>query len=226
LIRDELLMPRPSLIVFDLGKVLVDFDYSIAARQIAARSNPQLSRDRLFSDHAPLLFRYEVGQITTEQFFEEMRAITGFSGSLGDFAEPFADIFTAIPPMVELHSVMRKQGFRTWIFSNTNPLAVSHIRHHFPFFKDFDGYIYSYEHGAMKPDTKLYEVLERTTKCSGEEIVYIDDRPENAAAGAGRGWRVVLHESPDRTRSALRAMGLLNDPRCRSVYSEPERDSP
>ncbi|MGD0615383.1 MAG: hypothetical protein ABSA69_08095, partial [Verrucomicrobiota bacterium] len=83
------------------------------ARRIATRSNPQLNLDRLFSDHAPLLFRYEVGQINTEQFFEEMRALTGFSGSLADFAEPFADIFTAIPPMIELHSVMKKQGFGT-----------------------------------------------------------------------------------------------------------------
>ena len=198
-------------IVFDLGKVLVDFDYSIAARRIAARSSPQLDRERLFSDHAPLLFRYEVGQITTEQFFAEMRAITGFTGSLDEFAEPFADIFTAISPMIELHAVMRKQGFRTWIFSNTNPLAVSHIRRHFPFFKDFDGYLYSYEHGAMKPDAKLYEILERTTQRRGEEIVYIDDRPENVATGAGRGWRAVLHESPGKTRSALREMGLLEN---------------
>jgi len=200
-------------IVFDLGKVLVDFDYSIAARKIAARSSPQLSHERLFSDHAPLLFRYEVGQINTEQFFAEMRAITGFSGGLDEFAGPFADIFTPISPMIELHAVMRKQGFRTWIFSNTNPLAVSHIRRHFPFFKDFDGYLYSYEHGAMKPDAKLYEILERTTQRRGEEIVYIDDRPENVATGAGRGWRAVLHESPGKTRSALREMGLLDGSR-------------
>lgn len=206
-------MPRPSIIVFDLGKVLVDFDYSIAARKIAERCSPRLDHDRVFSDHAALLFRYEVGQINTEQFFDEMRAIIGYSGSLDEFAKPFADIFTAIAPMIELHSVIRKLGFRTWIFSNTNPLAVSHIRRHFPFFKDFDGYIYSFEHRAMKPDSKLYEVLERTTNHRGEEIVYIDDRPENVAVGAGRGWRVVLHESPDRTRSALKNMGLLDDSR-------------
>ncbi|MEJ0089101.1 MAG: hypothetical protein WDM80_05035 [Limisphaerales bacterium] len=29
---------KSSVVVFDLGKVLVDFDYSIAATQIAARS--------------------------------------------------------------------------------------------------------------------------------------------------------------------------------------------
>ena len=59
--------------MFDLGKVLVDFDYSIAARKIAERCSPRLDHDRVFSDHAALLFRYEVGQINTEQFFDEMR---------------------------------------------------------------------------------------------------------------------------------------------------------
>ncbi len=32
-------MDSPKAVVFDLGKVLVDFDYSIAARRIAARSS-------------------------------------------------------------------------------------------------------------------------------------------------------------------------------------------
>ena len=29
---------KPSIVVFDLGKVLVDFDYSIAGRRLAAQS--------------------------------------------------------------------------------------------------------------------------------------------------------------------------------------------
>src|SRR5262249_41583197 len=101
----------------------------------------------------------------------------------------------------------RRQGFPAYIFSNTNDLAIGHIRGRFPFYRDFDGYVLSYEHGAMKPDAKLYEVVERETKRRGEEIVYIDDRPENVAAGAARGWRTILHETPGATRTALRSLG-------------------
>jgi 2-haloacid dehalogenase len=62
----------------------------------------------------------------------------------------------------------------------------------------------------MKPDAKFYEVVERETKRRGAEIVYLDDRPENAAAGTARGWHAVLHETPQKTRAALRELGLLN----------------
>ena len=35
---------RPRVVVFDLGKVLVDFDYSIAVRRFADRSEAGLKR--------------------------------------------------------------------------------------------------------------------------------------------------------------------------------------
>ena len=98
----------------------------------------------------------------------------------------------------------------TYIFSNTNELAVSYIRRAFPFFANFNGYILSYEHGAMKPDAKLYEVVEQQSGHSQSEILYLDDRPENIAAGAARGWRVILQESPEQTRAVVESLGLLN----------------
>ena len=111
--------------------------------------------------------------------------------------------------MVTLHSALRQKNIPTYIFSNTNELAVGHIRRNFPFFANFDGYILSYEHGAMKPDSKLYEVVERQTGRRGSQILYLDDRPENIETGAARGWQVILQESCEKTRSALQALGLL-----------------
>src|ERR1041384_6667241 len=154
----------PAIVVFDLGKVLVDFDYSIAARRIAPLCQPPADAVKFFSEHAQLLLNYELGLLTTQQFFDAVRSASGFCGKRNEFDEFFADIFTEISPMVELHAELRQKGFPTYIFSNTNDLAVSHIRRRFPFFANFDGYILSYEHGAMKPDAKLYEVVERQSE--------------------------------------------------------------
>ena len=41
------------------------------------------------------------------------------------------------------------------------------------------------------------------------EILYIDDRPENIAAGAARGWRTILHETPEKTRAALEKFQII-----------------
>src|SRR5256885_9549815 len=94
----------PEVVVFDLGKVLVDFDYGIAARKIANRGWLSASEVQQFIDHSPLLFRYETGQINREQFFAEVCAMTGFSGGIEEFGGFFADIFTPIGVMVERHA--------------------------------------------------------------------------------------------------------------------------
>jgi 2-haloacid dehalogenase len=61
----------------------------------------------------------------------------------------------------------------------------------------------------MKPNQKLYEVVERQSGKRGREIVYLDDRPENIETGATRGWHSILHETPEKSRAALRDLGLL-----------------
>jgi FMN phosphatase YigB (HAD superfamily) len=202
-------MAPSETVVFDLGKVLVDFDYSIAARRIAARARMNAPEIQAFIDHSPLLFRFETGRITKEEFFVEVRSSTGFDGTIGEFAAFFSDIFTPIEPMVRLHSELRRMGVPAFIFSNTNELAFGHIRNRFPFFRDFDGYILSYEHGSMKPEDLLYDVVEAKTGRRGDSLLYFDDRPENVEAGLRRGWRAVQHISPDESRKAAQRAGLL-----------------
>jgi len=205
-------MTRAKAVVFDLGKVLVDFDYSIAGRRIAARGKMSAGEVQEFIDHSPLLFRFETGRMSQQQFFAEVQSATGFEGTIEEFTVFFSDIFSPIEPMLNLHAALRQRGVPTYIFSNTNELAVGHIRKNFPFFSQFNGYILSYEHGAMKPDGNLYEVVERTSRLGGPELLYLDDRPENVAAGAARGWQAVLHENPEKSRSAVVASGLLSGP--------------
>ncbi|HWD18476.1 MAG TPA: HAD family phosphatase [Verrucomicrobiae bacterium] len=201
-------MEAPRIVVFDLGKVLVDFDYGIASRKIAARSSLGAAGVRQMLDHAPLLFRYETGSITKQEFYAEVCRGAGFQGSLEEFCGLFADIFWEIEDMIQLQAELKESGAPTYIFSNTNDIAVGHIRQRFPFFGNFSGYILSYEHGVMKPDPKLYEIVERTTGEKGASIVYLDDRAENIATAAARGWHALLHETPEKSRAALQKLGL------------------
>jgi HAD superfamily hydrolase (TIGR01509 family) len=201
-------MSRPEVVVFDLGKVLVDFDYSIAARRIAARSTMPPRDVQHFIDHSPLLFRYETGLMTRQEFFAEVRQTTGFQGDLDEFAAFFADIFSPIDEMIELQMRLRRQGVPTFIFSNTNDLAIAHIRRNFPFFSQFDGYVLSYEHGVMKPDVRIYEAVERLTRRTEKQILYLDDRLENAQAGLARAWQVIHHRGPAETIAEMRRLAL------------------
>ena len=190
----------PKIAVFDLGKVLVDFDYGIAARALAKRSRVSPEEMHKIIEQTSLLVTYETGGMPTDKFYRQVCDATGFCGDLDEFGRLFGDIFTAIDPMVDLHAQLRRADVPTYIFSNTNELAVAHIRGTFPFFSNFDGYILSYEVGAMKPQPVIYEALERLAGSSGAEILYIDDRLENVEAGKARGWQIIHHQDPERTR--------------------------
>ncbi len=202
-------MPAPAIVVFDLGKVLLDFDYSIAAPRIAARGAMSEQEVVRFLNHSPLLVRYETGQLTTRDFYEAVRKATGFRGTSEEFGAFFADIFTPIGLMLDLHARLRRQQGPLYLFSNTNDLAICHIRRQFLFFNEFDGYILSYQVGAMKPDARSYEALERLSGRRGSEILYLDDRAENVAAGAARGWQAILHESPEKSCAVFEKLKLL-----------------
>ena len=200
----------PKAIVFDLGKVLVDFDYSIAARRIGAAGRMSFDDIQKYLSSSDLLIRYETGTISRREFYREVCDTTGFAGTLEEFGRFFGGIFTEMPAMTALHAALRRQGFPTYIFSNTNDLAVEDVREKFPFFANFDGYIFSYEVRAMKPDAKIYEALEKMAGKRGSELLYIDDHQENIAAGAQRGWQTILQETPKKTLAAVRQLGILD----------------
>jgi FMN phosphatase YigB (HAD superfamily) len=201
----------PPAFIFDLGKVLVDFDYSVAARKIAARSSQPPASLHSFLSTSPFLVDYERGRLDRRQFFTAVRDAIGFHGDLAEFGGYFADIFMELPETIALHAELRRNGFKTYIFSNTNDLAIEHVRRNFAFFKNFDGYIFSYEVGGLKPQPEIYAAMENLAGRRGADLVYLDDRPENIAAGQARGWHAILHESAAKTRQALTSLGWLQN---------------
>ena len=202
-------MKPPEAVVFDLGKVLLDFDYEIAVRRLAARCDRTVDALHDLINQSPLLYRYETGLLTTREFYASVKSAAGFRGDESEFRAIFGEIFTPIEPMIALHERLQAQGIPTFIFSNTNELAIDHIRRQYPFFSRFEGHVLSYEHGAMKPDTKLYEVVEDRSGRRGAELLYVDDRPENIATGMARQWRTILHQTPEQTLVELQESELL-----------------
>ena len=112
-------------------------------------------------------------------------------------------------PMVEIHARLRRRGIPTYIFSNTNELAVGHIRSSYPFFSEFDGYILSYEHGAMKPAAKLYEVVERQTGRRGAEIPSFGMIARKTSRGARARVAGILQETLDQNPAGAGNNGLV-----------------
>ncbi|HRI13599.1 MAG TPA: HAD family phosphatase [Verrucomicrobiota bacterium] len=199
----------PRVVVFDLGKVLLDFDYFIAAQALSPLSRLAATDFKRVLDQSPLLHEFETGALSNQEFYTEVQRLTGYQGNYDQFAAAFGDIFTEIPPMVALHQDLKTKGVTTWAFSNTNDLAIGHIRRQFPFYGDFAGTVLSHEIGAMKPNSASYEAIEAATGFRGSELLYLDDRPENIEGAQRRGWQTIHHTDPmDSIKRVWAALGL------------------
>ena len=201
-------MNPPKAVVFDLGKVLLDFDYSIAVNKLLPSCTASMETIREILSGSRLHLDYECGLMSSQEFFEKLRKLTGYTGTFEAFEDAFGPIFSAIEPMVDLHQRLKKADVPLCVFSNTNEIAIHHVRIRFPFFNTFDRFVLSYEHRAMKPDAELYEEVENELGMVGSDLLYYDDRPENIQTGIARGWRTVLHETPEASIAAARSAGL------------------
>lgn len=65
-------MNQTKAVIFDLGRVLLDFDYAITVKRILEKSRVGAGELQSFIDQSPLLVRYEKGLITTEEFIDEV----------------------------------------------------------------------------------------------------------------------------------------------------------
>ena len=194
---------------FDIGKVLLNFDYGIFVRRMASRTQMDVPALDAFLNQSPLLAQYESGQLTSPEFFAVVQKETGFDGTELEFAAHFEDIFTPIDEVIAMHAKLAASGLSTYTLSNTNEMAVRHISRAYDFWPRFTGHILSHEVGALKPNPKIYEIFEQTTGCQGNEILYLDDLPENTAAAAARGWHAIEHRNGIETTEAFERLGVL-----------------
>jgi HAD superfamily hydrolase (TIGR01509 family) len=202
-------MSSGRAVIFDLGKVLLDFDYSLVIQRLAKAGSASEGQVRQTLLETSLLLDYESGQLDSVTFHDRLRSALALELDYATFREQFGDIFTPIPGMIEAHSAVCARGFPTFVFSNTNEIAIAHIREYYPFFSKFDGYVLSYEVGAMKPSETIYASLEQRADCAAADLFYLDDRPENVEAACARGWRAHVHTGTESSLTALRDAGFV-----------------
>ena len=201
-------MKKPEAVVFDLGKVLLDFDYARFANHVLHKCGVPAESILNAVNQSELLVRYETGLLTSQEFFAEVKRACSFTGEYHEFEPIFGDIFSEIPEMIALHARIRDRGIPTYIFSNTSEIVIKHIRATYPFFNTFTDYILSYEHRSVKPQPKIYEVVEKRSGRKGDALLYIDDRLENIEHARERGWQTIHHVSVPATMKTVEELLL------------------
>ena len=163
-------------VIFDLGGVIVPFDFSRAYQRMEAWSG--LERDairaRLMDDG--LGGQFERGQVTPEQFRTELNRRLGTAISQDQFVEMWLSIFTPGRTLIGESLIAGLAArYRVLLLSNTTLTHFEWLAANTPQIGHMHGHVLSYEVGAAKPERRIYEEAIRRAGCEAGECFFTDD---------------------------------------------------
>ncbi len=198
-----------EVIYFDLGKVIVDFDFSVAARELTnLTALPFLEITDLLSDDE-LIFAFETGKITKHDFCRKVCARLQIDVSLEEFKQLWGNMFLPEPLLSESFLRALKTNYRLILLSNTNEIHFDYVEQKYPILENFEEYLLSYQVGCMKPDRQIYQLAIEKGGVSAERIFFTDDRLENIEAARLAGIRAVQFRSESQLKTEMTRFGII-----------------
>lgn len=117
----------------------------------------------------------------------------------------------AIDHSVRLLRALRSKGVPVFALSNFGIQTFEIGEREYPFLEEFDRRYISGHMGEVKPEPEIYRMLEDDCGVAPTALLFADDRADNIAAAAARGWNTHLFTDPQGFADRLVAEGLLSD---------------
>lgn len=195
-------------IIFDLGNVLLFFDWKIAERKLnQIQENAGNLCTKLLKTNRDLIFSLETGRISEKEFLNVIKKKIQLEISDEILALIFSDIFWENTELVEKLSIL-KNSKKLYLLSNTNFMHRKYGWGKYGFLRLFDKLFLSYELGYVKPSKEIYNLVSNEIKMKPSEILYIDDISEYTESAKELGWNVINFKSNQDLFLKLRDFGI------------------
>ena len=180
-----------SAIIFDLGNVLIPFDYDIAIKKLnkveAGLGNRFIE---YYRSHYSVHRDFERGKIPEDVFVDRILRVIENKIDAETFRNYYSDIFSVDEDVVSLLPKLKK-NYKLFLLSNTDSIHQKYGWQKYKFLEYFDKLILSHEVGSVKPEEKIYRAVEAASSLPSEEHFYIDDIKEYVEAAKNIGWTAV-----------------------------------
>jgi glucose-1-phosphatase len=181
--------------LFDLGRVLLDFNFEPSLARLFPPGTPDTASrlDRLMARKD----EFEAGRIEADDYITWALQVLDTPVTPDEFRHAWRHIFTRNEPMWTTVRKLAAEGHRLIIFSNTNSIHCPWVFEEYPEFSLFPEAVLSYQTGFVKPDAEIYHHAIHVHGLVPEETLYIDDLPQNIAAGRELGFRTWQYDMKD-----------------------------
>lgn len=196
-----------KLVIFDIGRVILDFDHMITCRKLAKYSKKDEKHIYDYIFKPEVLNEYEKGKITSLKMFEAISDKLGFDIPFEKFKEIWGDVFSLKEGVAKLIRKVKKAASIA-VLSNTDEMHFDFIMDRVEIMKDFDWLFLSHKIGFRKPDKEIFEYITNITGIAPNEIIFIDDIEEFVVAANKYGIKGILFKDINTLEKDLEAMVL------------------
>jgi glucose-1-phosphatase len=195
-------------ILFDLGKVLINFDFKRGYR--ALEGICPYPADEIPTRLTPtgLVERFETGLVEPREFVAEFSRILSLNLEYDQFCQIWSSIFTDVLIPEDMLEALAAR-YRLVLVSNTNALHFEMLRRNYEhLLRHFHHLVLSYEVGAMKPRPEIFHAAVDRAGCRPEECFYTDDIAAFVAGARSLGIDAVQFESRAQLEREMGARGI------------------
>lgn len=199
-----------EVIVFDLGKVIFDFDINklSAGFHLSSQRSKQDIVD-LISGHKELFINYEKGLITSQEFYNQMTILLGLKIDYKSFCDIWNDIFTPFYDMLDFINILSKK-YNLAILSNTNDLHFEYLKNKYPeTFACFKYLHLSYNMKSRKPDAQIYKQVIDFHNIDPTGIFFTDDLEKNINSAKELNISAFKFDGLKKLKEDLNSLGVV-----------------
>lgn len=179
-------------LIFDFGKVLVDYDFESFFKSYI----PNAERCQAVTS---ILYNEKVQQILDREdkpFDELMEEIIGnnkeYEPEIRYFMAHYPDVVKGeMEGMSDLLKQLKSEGYKFYGLTNWCN-KVHQTMAQYEIFQLLDGYIISSEEKVIKPEPEIYHRLFNKYNLKPEECIFADDRVENIVGGRNVGMDGII----------------------------------
>lgn len=113
-----------------------------------------------------------------------------------------------VPGTAAIVRALHAAGVPMWGLTNWSDELYPHAPRMFDVLGLLQDVVVSGTEGVAKPDPEIFRVLARRSGQPLDQLVFVDDRPDNVEAASRLGMRGLLFTGADALRADLRALDL------------------
>ena len=206
---------KVKAIVFDLGGVIIDLDFSNFYNKIISQSPLNKPQTPIMLEFFRQSDIYHQGKMTDDEFYKlacDLLQVCMLNQS--DFFDAFNSIISGYNSNVSeiIKRIRESNQYKLIALSNVNSSHWDYIlKKKWEFIDWFDELILSHETHLIKPNPKVFEYTIKQAGCKPKQIVYIDDGLNNIRSAKELGITGIKYTNAEELLDELKQLKILKD---------------